>query len=198
MIVSISRVEGDDEAFLVALDGLIAGLVGECSPELVHIVRIDNWFDHKWLGFSGRGRVAFPYGEPYVDTALDEFRQQKLTFPPFSPSRVVAEHSFDRISHSRYALPAAPRVIHGKKRAHSARNLQRRVADFADSALFLWFSSNSARSRHASLMVYTVQEGSTSSWFASFAGTERWGLHRVKGISREQLRTRFPLESGAG
>src|ERR1044071_4931903 len=86
----------------------------------VFMIRIDNWFDLKWLDFSGRGRVAFGQytGMPDdPDTALDEFRQSNKTFPPFSPNRVIQERCLIQQENGSYSLdPNAP-LIHSRSRS---------------------------------------------------------------------------------
>jgi hypothetical protein len=88
MIVSIPITSGDDKTFLACIEGLIAIIVAETEPEELYIVRINKWFDHKWLKYSGKGRVAFEY-DPKIDTALEVFSQDQLTFPPFNPKQVT-------------------------------------------------------------------------------------------------------------
>ena len=88
----------DDPKFMRLMNGIISGLVSNDVPDEIFVIKIENWFDHKWLNFSGIGRVGFfhdwrPNG---IDTALDEFWQDKITFPPFTPKRVIQEDCFRR------------------------------------------------------------------------------------------------------
>src|SRR5262245_39706139 len=91
----------DDPAFLACVDRIIAGLIERHRPEEVYLVRISNWFDQKWLRFSGIGRVAH-HGGISIHTALDEFSQDQLTFPPFTPNRVVTQHYFCRTTRGEF------------------------------------------------------------------------------------------------
>jgi hypothetical protein len=50
----------DDPTFLAVVDRIVATIVCRDWPEEVYLVYIDNWFDHKWLRYSGYGVVAFP------------------------------------------------------------------------------------------------------------------------------------------
>ena len=86
MIVEIPTKNGDNNKFLAAVSSLIATMVAEKEPNDLYVTRINKWFDHKWLGYSGKGRVKFE-GFPPIDTALDAIWQDKLTFPPFNPKR---------------------------------------------------------------------------------------------------------------
>lgn len=87
----------DDPQFVELVSRTISGLASEKCPEKVFVVRIENWFDQKWLNFSGVGRVGFfEDWRLEVDTALEEFRQDQTTLPPFSPKRVIEEYCFLR------------------------------------------------------------------------------------------------------
>jgi len=49
--------EDDDRGFLLLADRLLDAIEG--AFEVLHVVRVRGWFDCKWLGFSGLGRVPF-------------------------------------------------------------------------------------------------------------------------------------------
>ena len=194
MIVNIAQNSSDDPVFLTALNGLLANLVDSHRPSEVHFIRIDRWFDHKWLGYSGRARVAFD-GLRGVDTALDPVWRKKLTFPPFNPNRVLEQISFERINDA-YHRNHNARTIHSPLRSHSAKNLQNRIADFTQSGLFVWFSSDTKLLDQASVMSYAVEGDTSQTWFASFRRKEDfWSVHRVKGIDKADVQVWFPLKS---
>ena len=194
MIVNIPQRSSDDPVFLTALNGMLANLADAHQPNEIHFVRIDRWFDHKWLRYSGKARVAFD-GQPWVDTALDPVWREKLTFPPFNPKRVLEQISFQRIKNA-YRLNGEARTIHGPLRSHSAKNLQNRVAEFAQSGLFVWYSSDTGTLDHASVMSYAVEGDAVQSWFASFRKKEgSWRVHRVKGLNETDVQSWFPLTS---
>src|SRR5207248_3728612 len=148
MTMEILTKPNDDPQFVELVSRVISGLVNDKFPKEIFVVQIDNWFDHKWLKFSGIGRVRFDDPHIDIDTALDEFWQDKITFPPFAPKRVVSEYFFLRDESGDYSLSSiAPPYIHSRRRAASYRNLHRRVADFSGSAIFVWFSSNTNSNR---------------------------------------------------
>jgi hypothetical protein len=158
----------DASGFLDKVDLVVAGPVFRYAPQLVCLVRIHKWFDHGWLGFSGKGRVFFdPPWPSHAGVSLDEFHQEQLTFPPFAPSRVTSERHWVRQSDGRYALGEAPFRVHSSERRRSSSNLQRRIVELTDSGLFVWFSSSSLSDTRGSILVYSVHAGSTIPWFAS-------------------------------
>jgi hypothetical protein len=88
MSVTVATGETDDPSFIDLVNHLTAQLISNFAPEEVWVIEVQNWFDHKWLRYSGKAVVDFPevlgVGE---FGALDAKWQEKLTFPPFSPHR---------------------------------------------------------------------------------------------------------------
>lgn len=186
---TVDQTRDDAAGFVSAVNRVIAGHVFRYRPELVCVMRIRRWFDHRWMEFSGKGRVNFNLGgSTHIGVALDEHRQDQLTFPPFVPTRVAAEEHWERASSGDYERTAGRFEIHRFERQHSSANLQRRIADLAPSALYVWFSSTSAVDRRASVLVYIVSEGTTIPWFASLrSSTDAWTLGDVKGLGRVEV-----------
>jgi len=59
----VNATETDDPTFISSVNCLTYGLVSrQGAPNELWIIPIDNWFDHKWLRFSGIGRVDFQFG----------------------------------------------------------------------------------------------------------------------------------------
>jgi hypothetical protein len=151
-------------------------------------VEVDNWFDHKWLDFSGIGRVGF--FESFrleIDTAHDEFRQDKTTLPPFSPKRVIEQHYFVRDQKGFYSPSTRIARVHGKELRPSSVNLHQRIVDHAESALLLWFSSNTKVNRRGSIMVYEVNGSVVNTWYAGLDKETEWRVLKTKGITRQQI-----------
>jgi hypothetical protein len=187
MKVIIPPKPADDPQFVELVCRIISGLLNANAVEEVFVVQIDNWFDHKWLNFSGKGRVRFDDWRIDIDTALDGFHQENITFPPFTPNRVVEEYYYLRDPGGTYVASGAAPFVHSRRRAASCWNLQRRVTGFSDSAIFAWFSSNTAANRRGSVMVYKAYGRRVTTWYAAFAKTERWEILRVDGADRAQL-----------
>jgi hypothetical protein len=188
MTMEILTKSDDDPQFVELANRVISGLVNDSFPEEIFVVQIDNWFDLKWLNFSGIGRVRFDDPHIDIDTALDEFWQDKITFPPFTPKRVVKEYFFLRDESGDYSLSSiAPPYIHSRRHISSHRNLHKRVADFSGSAIFVWFSSNTKSNGRGSLMVYEVSKSRVHTWYAAFSKEDEWTVVQAKGITRAQV-----------
>ncbi|MCU1268994.1 MAG: hypothetical protein JWN74_288 [Acidobacteriaceae bacterium] len=190
MKTPVAAAETDDPGFVEVLNSLVQGLISQHEPEALWIIHIDNWFDHKWLRFSGMGGIASPFLIGGLATRYDsvkvEFYQDKLTFPPFTPNRVLGQWSYIRTGDD-YREAALPVLPHDSKRRRSPMNLQRRIQDLSHSACFVWYSGNTVANGRGSVMVYNVAAGGLESWFAAFKRQEGWKLQATKGVSRDDV-----------
>jgi hypothetical protein len=178
----------DDPDFIRILNSMVKRLLAQENPEQLWIIQIDNWFDHKWLRFSGKGIVDFRFPE-YMnrfDGALREFYQDKITFPPFTPNRVLGQWSYMRQDNEyrEFPLPMLPHTMDGQP---TSPNLQRRIQDLFSSGLFVWYSANTLSNGKASVMVYLVSPEKCECWFAAFSRHETWSVGATKEISREMV-----------
>jgi hypothetical protein len=191
MFPTVARTADDADGFADAVDRMIAGLCFRYRPELACVIRIKRWFDHRWLGFSGKGRVRFSFWTGMRgdrDVALHPFRQDRLTFPPFTPNRVASEDHWERWLDGNYSRVPRHMRVHRPWREHSAYNLHRRVADVTSSGLFVWFSSTSAADRRASVMVYIVDGDTIAPWFAAMHERDgAWTLGEIDGLGRLEI-----------
>lgn len=183
----------DDNDFVDLLNALLNALLAQQIREQVWVIQIDNWFDHKWLRYSGSGSVAAKFPADWTSSFMDrfisvkeQFWQDKLTFPPFAPDRVVSQWSFLQ-SEGVYIEAPLMKLPHRESRYRSHSNLNRRVEDFVRSALFVWYSGNTLKNGRGSLMVYSVGADKPICWFAAFGRKSDWMLERTKGIEKEQV-----------
>ena len=189
---TIPNIVTDDLAFIQLVQRAVSA---ELEGKAVHglfLIRIDNWFDHKWRNFSGKGRVALGHhtGLTYApDTALDAFHRKgtKSTFPPFTPNRVISENFYRNDGNGVYVLDKNGPWVHSPLRQRSSANLHQRITTHNNSALFVWFSSNALANRRGSLMIYRANGTIITSWYASFLLNGQWQVVRTEGISRQHL-----------
>jgi hypothetical protein len=187
----IVKSETDDPTLIVLFNSLLEGFVTTNKPEQLYLVRIDNWFDQKWLGFSGNGTAKS--GRPDLggrflgmfESIKVVFHNNKLTLPPFNPNRIVSQRCFVR-SESDY-IEAPLRPPHRFTKQSSELNLHRRIEDAYSSACLVWYSSNTIANDRASFMAYAVNSGETESWYSSFLRKSAWNLNSTKGISKEKV-----------
>ena len=193
MVVDIPYKDGDDKTYLTAVCSLVASLVLSQKPTDVYLMRVKKWFDRKWLGYSGKGRVAF-LGSSRVDTALDAIWREKLTFPPFSPKQIGAQMYWRRRNDGSYGGVSEPRWVYRRRLRHSAYNLNSRVASFTDSGLFVWFTSDTQKNFQGSILVYSVSGADVGYWYASLKLDQGWRINKVEGIDRASVERWFPIK----
>lgn len=187
MLVELPITDKDDPKFVRLVTSVVDGIVAEVQPDDLFVVAIDNWFDHKWLNFSGVGVVPFESaGFMSPEVSLGEFRQYHVTLPPFSPKRVISETHLRRQG-TTYLEIDSPVLLHERKRKRSAENLNRRIGHVSASGAFVWYSSNTHVNEKASIMVYIATNGGVETWFASFRKRNGWSLHLTKGIDRGRV-----------
>src|ERR1017187_7495295 len=75
MMIELIPLEHCDPDFLSLVQQIVNGAVVTLRARDVHLVHLDNWFDHKWLGWGTR-------------------RGDALRIPPFNPNRVCLEEHF--------------------------------------------------------------------------------------------------------
>jgi hypothetical protein len=183
----------DDNDFIDLLNSLLNGLIVQQPPEQLWVIQIDNWFDHKWLRYSGSGSVGSNFPANWSYSFMDRFAsvkaqfwQDKLTFPPFAPDRVVAQWSFQQ-SDKGYVEAPVPKLPHTNSRRRSGFNLHRRAEEFASSASFVWYSGNTLKNGRGSVMVYDIGPSHPVCWFAAFRRSPGWALERTKGVDKEHV-----------
>lgn len=124
----------DDPEFLTWVEKIIAGVERRFETDQCYVVRINNWFGQRWLGFSGKSLGAL------------RISKLRLTLPPFVPSRVVSQHRFL----SEGTRPGPQQRLHMWQR--SGENLQRYADIVVHEASVFWYSGGTKENNRASFM----------------------------------------------
>jgi len=159
---------GDDTLFIGFLRTIVRGLIREWYPEELFLIRIDEWFNEDWL-------PPMPSDEPALRARLPLFRK----------AHVVSEMYFQKDETGQYVEAALPMAVHPPLQADGAPAARRRVGDYTESGLFVWFNSQSKRSRRGSVIVYHVEEDQVERWFVEFSKNGSWRVANAIGIERE-------------
>jgi hypothetical protein len=162
----------DDDApeFIAAINVIAQRIAILHAPAEFIIVKIDNWFDHKWLNFSGK-----------ILGAVGTWNQE-LTVPPFVPNRVVWERYFSLSSNTeRKDRPA----LHVSTPASDA--VRRKVSNVAPDAAIVWFSGKSETNERGAIMSYVPTLEGHWAWYAGWSNGDSWSTTALKGISAAEL-----------
>ncbi len=167
-MIEIKQTEDDDGGFVTLASLLINGVVRRHDAEKLYLIHIKNWFDRKWLEFSGK-----------VLGQLGVWKS-RTTYPPFNPNRVLSERLLVREVVSDAVRERSRRPLHIWQ--PSSNNLYRPIPD--DPVVYAWYSSGTERNERGSAMVYV---GNAEHWYASFIKRDNWQVHRFAGISRAEF-----------
>ena len=175
----VSQQNGDAPEFVEIVQDLALGLVREQQPKRLYVVRIDNWFGAKWLGFAGK----FTAGKHMAIGV----HKKRLHVPPFVPSRVVSERVFAGPDFVERAVATPLHIECPSKVA-----LLRRIEDIDRDAVFVWFSSESQEQQRGAVMIYSTRAFSIAAqnigFYAGFARTgDVWQPAMLRHISRGEL-----------
>lgn len=191
----VSAREGDSAEFVEKVRAVAIGVAGDYEPARLYVIRIDNWFGPKWMGFAGKFSVAKGVGFGV--------HKRRLHVPPFVPQRVVAERVFVGPDYEETVVMPPLHIDCPGKEA-----LKRRIEDIDKDAAFLWFSAESEEQKRGSVMVYLPmafdaavhRRGELRGCGAFYVGySERetgWEPAMLRGISRGEMR--HLEESGRG
>lgn len=178
--------DGDSVEFIHFVNSIMEFMFFENDVDDVVFVKIKNWFDHKWLNYSGKSIVVIPFIgrlDSGREEALENAWQDETTLPPFNPKRVIYSKYF-RTKRSQNDLVKSS--VHVYQR--STENRSRLVRNYTNNGLLVWFSSDTIRNQRGSLMVYLSKEGKVDGWYAGFDNANGWRLTRTKGIDADIVR----------
>lgn len=163
----------DNSNFIDIVQSIINGFINDLNPHEIFLITVDNWFDKKWLNFQGK-----VLGAVGTWRYLDESR-----IPPFNPNRILEEKCFKSNNSSGYDRKVVDFNIH--IRQHSEDNRQRKITEMSDSAIFIWYSSNTKQNNHGSLMIYPIINGHCNSFYIGFQKQQDWKIINCLGINRK-------------
>jgi hypothetical protein len=175
--------DGDAHEFIENMDKIIMGLVEKFQIDEILLIKIKNWFDHKWLNYSGKSVVQF-HGGYLIETALQDEWREKITIPPFNPNRVLSE-TFYRIRQTNNKI--FENSLHKTKSSND--NIHNRITNYSKNGLFVWYSSDTELNKTSSLMIYRVQNGFVETFYVSFENINGWKIKQAKNITPSELTT---------
>lgn len=177
--------EGDAAEYIHQVRALLNAIAEKYDVGDVIFVKIKNWFDHKWLNYSGKKIVHFETTLPYFgrEESLENIWLKNSTIPPFTPNRVLSSKFF-RVRET------------GNKKIESAINQSQRsteaskklISEYTSDGLMLWYSSNTLSNQKGSVLVYISKDQKVTSWYAQFENLGGWRITRSKGVNINEIR----------
>lgn len=167
-MIELIPTEHDDADFLSLVQRIVNGALAELRMRELFLVHVDNWFDHKWLGWNTRWR----HGQP-----------ENLRVPLFNPNRVCSEkHFVQDWPSSEWSSIGLSTPLHIRQPGRPS--LAMPLARFSRSAAFVWYSGSTTTNKAGSLMLY-LSGAEDYAWYASFRKGSLWtvadGFHITRG-----------------
>lgn len=179
------KIEFDKEdapEFIEIINKLMALSIFQWHVDEIMNIKINNWFDHKWLNYSGKKIIHFEETVHPDKVAITHDWKERVTFPPFNPNRVLSEQYFRKRDTGNIKFE---KIIHKKQR--STENQLNQVSRKTSNGLYIWYSSNSKINQRGSMMMYRVQNGEVHTWYASIEKRKNWTITQTKGINKSEL-----------
>ena len=167
----------DEPEFIRQVELAISGALRRHPPLFVVLVKIDNWFGSRWLGFKGKALGALG-----VTTRPSHFTNENLTIPPFVPERVISQR--------RFVAPQFDEIEAGRPlhlQVHSGEALQRKAAMQEPKKALAWYSGNTKENGRGSLMVYLPVDDGYWAWFVELEREEHWRITEARSIKPEDF-----------
>ena len=183
----ITEIENDDNDLILALDCWLYGITETRMPSELFVIRVDNWFDHKWLGFAGQSKVTIDTGLYEINSEINAHWRTgtDVTIPPFSPQRILEESYFKKEKDKLVKQRAGIKLVHSLDSQRSSKNIYNRANDVSNNGLFIWLSSKSILTQRASMLLYRSLEDKLLGWYASFVKKDIWKVYHTKNMDRE-------------
>lgn len=163
----------DNADFISRVESIIKDRIFNWKPQNIFVSRVDNWFDEKWLKFSGTLMYEI------VITKLIE-----LTIPPFHPNKIESCDKYIR-QKDKYLKSVLEKPLHIFQASND--NLKRKIADFSDNGIFIWYSSRSKINNNGSLMIYYVCDDECFAFYASLTFERNWNVNKSAGMTKKDI-----------
>ncbi|MCC6359115.1 MAG: hypothetical protein IT450_10240 [Phycisphaerales bacterium] len=168
---------GDDPTFLNVATRIVAATAVLAQQRHIVVVRIDDWFGVRWLGFPKR---QFRHRRrPGGLWTTKKLRDPSWYIPPFHPHRVLSEARFELSGDGTVAGPFVPSQLLHQMYAMGVGG-ERSIATTCEAGVYAWCSGN--MNDRVALMVYIHTADGTSGWYAEFRKVEHWCLSRRTAI----------------
>jgi hypothetical protein len=171
-MIDLSTYTNDNPDYIKSVVRILRDRIDKWTPMEIYVTRIDNWFDDKWIKFSG--------------TIMHEVSiwKDEVTVPPFHPNRVES-CDFYKKEDGDYKKKLIEYPLHIFQ--ESTNNLKRKINDFSDNGLFIWFSGNTVTNGKGSLMGYFVTDSDCFTFYLTLTSDKDWKAEKAIGLTTKEV-----------
>ena len=177
--------DNDDIGFVHQVRPIVAGVLRTVEAAEVYVVKIDNWFGDRWLGFSHKllGAAGVSY-------------RKTLRVPPFVPARVVSQRFYRRGIDGAYVEEDSAPSLHVDQTSEG--NARRLMAAVCPRAAVFWWSGATRANQRGSLMAYfptlvrdetLIPIGAHGGWYVDFKKIGEWSIGKTRRTTAHELST---------
>ncbi len=170
----LDKKKTDDDRYVQLVESLVTGSSKIILPEIIYIIKIDNWFGNRWLKFSNKVMGAFGISS------------DSLAVPPFIPNRVISENYYVQAEAEHFNDKIFKQPLHINQ--HSEQNEKRKISSLYPSTAFYWWSGNTNKNDQGSLMAYLPTKDGHLPWYIGFILNESWNICNIKGITQSEIK----------
>lgn len=173
-MLTLDLEDNDDVGFVHDVMPIIDGVVRVVEPPELYIVKVDNWFGDKWLGFSNKlvGAVGVQYREA-------------LRVPPFVPARVVSQRFMTRQTDKAYVDADTSLQLHVEQ--SSEDNAKRLMSVVCPKAAVIWWSGSTRTNQRGAVMAYLPTPDGHHGWYAELQKVQEWRIVQAIGTTAREL-----------
>lgn len=176
-MIELTKSELDNIDFIKKVQILVNEIISDFNPKEIFLFKVDNWFDKKWLNFSGKVLGALGTWDYNENSRI----------PPFSPNRILEQGYYNKTELGNYERKEFEVKIH--KRQAVELNINRRIVAISNSAVFIWYSSNTIKNGHGSLMIYPIENKKCDPIYVGMKKNKEWDIISALGINRKIIET---------
>lgn len=166
--------EHDDIGFVHHVRPIIEGVLRVVGPPELYIVKVDNWFGDKWLGFSNK-----------LVGAVGVQNRATLRVPPFVPARVVSQRFLRRDSNGQYVDENTTLKLHIEQTSED--NAKRLMSAVCPNAAVFWWSGNTRTNQRGALMAYLPSPDGHHGWYAELKKGDTWSVAQAVCTTAREL-----------
>ncbi len=174
MIPTITKDSDDHILFIENLNKISQHWIKNYEVNDIFITKIDNWFDQKWMRFSGT-----------IMHEISVWAIFNIKIPPFHPNR-VKRTNFYKKQDDIYFKSDVQSPLHIYQT--SSDNLKRKIIDVTTDGLLIWYSGNSELNGVGSIMTYLVKDGECETSFITLKKEKEWSASQTNGVLMREIK----------
>ena len=168
--------KSDDHEFIDLMRKIIMGNIIVSAQSKVFVVKVDNWFSNKWLGYAGGKYHSGLFHTPAQD----------ITLPPFSKRRIISSAYYEYDKDTAEYLEKTP-IKDIPEYSRDIPEASRRIRKLFPQVGFFWYSGNTDAQKRGCVMGYIWKDDGPSPWYIGYTYDKKWNPYKMVRIHEREL-----------